>query len=151
MRSIFLLGVLTAAMLPFGLQNTTGRRFSAATLKGTCIWQEVKYPTTSGEEQGLGPATILASVHFDGSGGMTMDYDANVNGTYSSTNGASGSYSIDSTGHGRFTFTSPATSIVRTYDFRISSNGRALYTIAEADGGLSVTQRVSAGSCRFQE
>jgi hypothetical protein len=80
-----------------------------------------------------------------------MDYDANVNGTYSSTNGASGTYSVDSAGHGRFTFTSPATSIVRTYDFRISPSGRTLYTIAEADGGLSVTQRVSAGSCRFQE
>ncbi|HVC00294.1 MAG TPA: hypothetical protein VNJ12_13325 [Candidatus Dormibacteraeota bacterium] len=151
MRGIFLLGALAAALVPMGLQNAPGRRFSVASLKGTCIWQEVKLPTTSGDAQNLGPATILASIRFDGYGAMTMDYDVNLNGTYTSTNGVAGSYSVDSTGHGTFAFTSPASGIVRTYDFRVSPNGQTIYTIAQSDGGLSVTQRVSTGSCRFQD
>lgn len=96
MKPTFLLGVLTAGLLPIGLQNIPG------------------------------------------------------NGTHSSTNGVSDSYSVDSHGHGTFTFTSPASGIVRTYDFRISPDGHTVYTIAQSDGGLSVTQRVSAGSRSFQ-
>jgi hypothetical protein len=82
---------------------------------------------------------------------MTMDYDVNINGSYSSTNGVQGSYSVDSTGHGNFMFTSPASSYLRTYDFRVSADGHTIYTIAQSDGTGNVTQRVSAGSCTFQE
>jgi hypothetical protein len=151
-KMIFLsLAVLCAALLPLGCSNTNAQAFSVASLKGTCVWQEVKYPTTSGDQSAVGPTTILASVTFNGNGAMTLDYDANVNGTYTSTNGVQGTYSVDATGHGSFGFMSPATGIVRTYDFRVSSTGHTIYTIAQADGGLSVTQRVSAGSCRFQD
>jgi hypothetical protein len=153
-RIIYLsLGVLAAALLPFGLSNTKARTPAFPNLRGTCTWQEFKYPTTS--DEGLGPASILASIHFDGSGALTMDYDTNVNGTYSSTNGVAGSYSVDSTGHGSFSFTSPATSYFRIYDFRVSPNGNTIYTMAKQDGtsanNLGPTQRVSAGSCIFQE
>lgn len=151
MRAKFLLGALTAALIPVGLQNIPGRRFSVASLRGTCIWQEVKFPTTSSEQQGLGPAAILASLTFDGSGQLTMDYDANVDGTFSSTIGVPGSYSVDSTGHGSFGFTSPATGVLRTYDFRISQDAHTIYTIAKTDGGLGGSQRVSAGTCEFQQ
>jgi hypothetical protein len=86
---------------------------------------------------------------------MTMDYDANVNGIYNSTNGVSGSYSVDSTGHGSFVFLSPATSYFRSYDFRVSPNGNMIYTMAKQDGtsigDLGASQRVSTGSCTFQE
>lgn len=151
-RVIYLsLVVLSVVLVPLGLNNTNAKALSVTNLRGTCIWQEVKYPTTSGEQQGVGPATIVASINFDGTGGITMDYDVNINGTYSSTNGVPGSYSVDSTGHGSFTFTSPASSIIRTYDFRVSPNGHTIYTIAQADGGFSVTQRVSAGTCSFQD
>ena len=155
-RIIYLsLGVLIAALLPFGLSNTNARTPSIPNLRGTCIWQEFKYSTTSGDQQGAGPATILASVHFDGSGALTMDYDANINGTYSSTNGVQGSYSVDPTGHGSFSFTSPASGYVRTYDFRVSPNGNTIYTMAQYDGtstnNSTPTQRVSTGSCTFQE
>jgi hypothetical protein len=153
MRMKYFLGVLvlTEALLLLGLGNTNARTFSVASVKGTCIWQEVKYPTTSGDQQGVGPASILASINFDGSGAMTLDYDVNINGTYSSMNGVPGFYSVDSTGHGSFTFTSPASGFVRTYDFRLSSTGHTIYTIAQSDGVGSVAQRVSAGSCSFQE
>lgn len=155
-RIIYLsLAVLSAVPLPLGLSNTKARTPSLPNLRGTCIWQEFKYPTTSSDQQSLGPASVLASIRFDGSGALTMDYDANVNGSYSSTNGVSGSYSVDSTGHGSFSFLSPATSYFRTYDFRVSPNGNTLYTMAKQDGtsidDLGPTQRVSMGSCTFQE
>jgi len=145
------LGVLSAALLPFGLSTTNARTPSVASLRGTCIWQEVKFPTTSGDQQAVGPATILAAMHFDGSGTMTMDYDVNINGAYSSTDAVPGSYSVDSTGHGSFAFTSPASGYIRTYDFRISPSGHTIYSIAQSDGVGTVSQRVSAGSCVFQE
>jgi hypothetical protein len=153
MRMKFFLGVLvlTVALLLLGLGNTNARTPSVPNLRGTCIWQEVKFPTTSGEQQGVGPATILASIHFNGSGAITMDYDTNINGTYSSTNGVSGSYSVDLTGHGSFSFTSPASGFVRTYDFRVSPNGNTIYTMAQSDGLGSVAQRISTGSCTFEE
>lgn len=131
-RIIYLsLAVLSAVLLPLGLRNTKARTHSLPNLRGTCIWQEFKYPTTSGDQQGVGPATVLASIHFDGSGALTMDYDANINGTWSSTNGVQGSYSVDSTGHGSFSFLSPASGYVRTYDFRVSPNGNTIYTMAK--------------------
>lgn len=151
MRVTFLLGALTAALLPIGMQNISGRRFSEAGLKGTCIWQEIKFPTTSSSAQGLGPATILASLHFNGSGILTMDYDVNIDGTYTSTNNVQGTYSLDLTGHGTFAFTSPASGVIRTYDFRVSKDGGTIYTIAKADAGLDVSQRVSIGTCKFQD
>ena len=155
-RIIYLsLGVLTAALLPFGMSNTKARTPSLPNLRGTCIWQEFKYPTTSSEQQSLGPASVLASVHFNGSGALTMDYDANINGTWSLTNGVQGSYSVDSSGHGSFSFMSPASGYVRTYDFRVNPNGNTIYTMAKQDGtsadNLGPTQRVSTGSCTFQE
>ena len=155
-RIIYLsLAALAAASLPLGLNNTRARASSVPSLKGTCIWQEFKYPTTISDQQGLGPASILASVHFNGGGAMTMDYDTNVNGSYTSTNGVQGSYTVDTTGHGSFSFLSPATGFVRTYDFRVSLNGNTMYTMAEQDGtsadNLGPTQRVSMGSCTFQE
>lgn len=78
-----------------------------------------------------------------------MDYDANINGYYSSTNGVPGSYSVDSTGHGNFTFTSPASGYVRTYDFRVSPNGNTIYTMAQTDGVAIPAERISTGSCTF--
>ncbi len=154
-RIIYLsLAALTAASLPLGLSNTRARASSVPSLKGTCIWQEFKYPTTIATAA-AGPATILASVHFNGGGAMTMDYDTNINGSYTSTNGVQGSYSVDSTGHGSFSFLSPASGYVRTYDFRVSPNGNTMYTMAKHDGtsadNLGPTQRVSTGSCTFQE
>ena len=143
------LGVLYAVITALQQSNTSARTFSTASLKGTCIWQEVKYPSTGGSQQNVGPATVMASIDFDGRGAMTLDYDANINGTYSSTNGVPGVYYVDSTGHGSFTFTSPASTFVRTYDFRISTNGRTIYTMTQADGTGTVSQRVSAGSCAF--
>lgn len=143
------LGALFALLAPLQLPTTHARTFSAASLRGACIWQEVKYPTTVGDQDAAGPATILASVNFDGNGAFTMDYDANINGTYSSTNSVSGVYSVDPTGHGSFMFTSPASGYVRTYDFRLSPNGRTIYSIAQSDGVSSVAERVSAGTCTF--
>jgi hypothetical protein len=151
MTKIILLGVLTAALLPQGLRDTTGRRFSTASLRGTCIWQVVSYSTTSGSEDGVGPSTILASVSFDGHGAMTLDYDVNVDGSYSSTDAVPGFYSVDPTGHGSFTFTSPASGSVLTHDFRVSSTGQTIYTIVQSYGGQAVTPRISAGTCNFQE
>ena len=149
-RAIYLsLAVLSVVLLPLGLRNTNARTPSGPNLRGTCIWQEVKFPTS--DQLGMGPTTILASVHFGERGAMTMDYDVNINGTYSSTNGVQGFYTIDSTGHGSFSFTSPASLYVRTYDFRVSADGHTMYTIAESDGTGNVSQRVSAGSCIFQE
>jgi len=149
-RIIYLsLALLSAVLVPLGLRNTNARTPSVPHLRGTCIWQEVKIPTS--DQLGVGPATILASIHFGESGAMTMDYDVNLNGSYSSTNGVQGSYSVDSTGHGNFSFTSPASGYMRTYDFRVSADGHTLYTIAQSDGTGSFTQRVSAGSCTFQE
>ena len=146
----FSLGVLSVFLVPFALKNTDAKTPSAVNVKGTCIWQEVKYPTTSGEAADVGPATIVASLNFDGNGGIMMDYDVNIDGTYTSTNGVPGSYSVDPTGHGTFTFMSPASNIIRTYDFRVSPNGHSIYTIAQSDGGFAVTQRVSFGTCSFQ-
>ena len=149
-RKIFL-GVLTAALLPLGLGNTNARTFSAANLRGTCIWQSVAYPTSSGDQVAAGPTTILASVNFDGNGAMTLDYDVNINGSYFSTDAVPGLYSVDPTGHGNFTFTSPDSGTVLTYDIRVSSTGHTLYTIVQSYGGQTVTPRVSAGTCSFQE
>lgn len=151
MKKIILLGVLTAALPALGLGNTNARTFSVASVKGTCIWQSVAYPTSSGDQEAAGPTTILASVNFDGNGGLTLDFDVNVNGTYSSTDAVSGFYSVDSKGHGSFTFTSPASGSVLTYDFRVSSTGHTIYTIVQSYGGRVVTPRVSAGTCSFQE
>ena len=50
MRRKFFLGMLTAALLPLGLGNANARTFSDASLRGTCIWQSVAYPTTSGDQ-----------------------------------------------------------------------------------------------------
>ncbi len=51
-RIIYLsLGVLTAALLPLGLRITRARASSVPNLKGTCIWQEFKYPTTISDQQ----------------------------------------------------------------------------------------------------
>jgi hypothetical protein len=153
MRAIIYLGLgaLGAILVPFGLSTTNARTPSVASLKGTWIWQEIKYPTTSGDQVGAGPAAILASVHFDGTGEMIMDYDVNINGTYSSTNAVPGSYSVDLNGHGSFSFTSPASGYLRTYDFRVSPSGDTLYTIAQSDGTGSVTQRLSVGACTFRD
>jgi hypothetical protein len=143
------LAVLGVVLMPLGFSYTNATTPSVPNLRGTCLWQEVKFPTS--DQLGVGPATILASIHFGENGAMTMDYDVNINGTYSSTNGVQGFYTIDSTGHGSFTFTSPASLYVRTYDFRVSADGHTMYTIAQSDGTGPVTQRVSAGSCIFQE
>ena len=151
MRRIIFLGVLTAALLPLGLGTTNARTFSAANLRGTCIWQSVAYPTSSGDQVAAGPTTILASVNFDGNGAMTLDYDVNINGAYSSSGAVQGFYSVDPTGHGSFTFTSPDSGTVLTYDFRVSSTGHTIYTIVQSYGGQIVTPRVSAGTCSFQE
>jgi len=151
MRKIiyFCLAVLSMVLLPLGFSNSNARTPSVPTLRGTCLWQEVKFPTST--QLAGGPATILALIHFGDGGAMTMDYDVNIDGTYSSTNGVQGFYDIDSGGHGFFTFTSPASLYVRTYDFRVSADGRTMYTIAQSDGTGPTTQRVSAGSCIFQE
>jgi hypothetical protein len=140
---------IRAVLVPLRLSNTSARTPSVPNLRGTCIWQEIKIPTS--DQLGVGPATILASIHFGEGGAMTMDYEVNINGTYSSTNGVEGSYSVDSTGHGSFMFTSPASGYIRTYDFRVSTDGHTIYTIAQSDRTGSVTQRVSAGTCTFQE
>jgi|GEM_PF-6934304 len=160
------LALVSGFAVLFGLANTNARTRSVATgtpqregsahdqglnLKGTCIWQELKIATTTGEQQGAGPATILASLNFDGSGRMTMDYDTNINGSYSSTNNVPGSYTLDPTGHGSFSFTSPASGYVRTYDFRMSPNGHTIYTMAQSDGVGTIAQRVSIGSCSLQQ
>jgi hypothetical protein len=149
MTRMALHGVLIAMLLPLGLVGKNAKPFSPATLKGTCIWQSVAYSTTSGDQQAIGPATILASVDFDGNGAVTIDYDVNRNGTYSSTGAIPGSYSVDSTGHGSFTFTSPSSGYELTYDFRVSPSGQVLYTIVQSYGGLIETPRVAAGSCTF--
>ena len=151
MKRIIFLGVLAAALLPLGQGTTNARTFSAANIRGTCIWQSVAYPTTSGGQQAAGPTTILASVNFDGNGAMTLDYDVNINGSYFSSKAVPGFYSVDPTGHGSFTFTSPDSGIVLTYDFRVSSTGHTIYTIVQTYGGQSLTSRVSAGTCSFQE
>ncbi len=160
MKRTVLLAMLPAAALFLGIANPDTLMAAAAgapgedsgqrqNLRGTCIWQELKVATTSGDQQGAGPAAVLASINFDGRGGISMDYDANVDGAYGSTNGVPGTYTVDATGHGSFTFTSPASGYVRTYDFRVSSNGRTLYTMSLSDGTGSVAQRVSVGTCTF--
>jgi hypothetical protein len=151
MRRKFILGMLTAALLPLGLGNANARTFSDASLKGTCIWQSVAFPTSSGDQVAAGPTSILASVTFDGHGALTLDFDVNINGSYTSTDAVSGFYSVDSKGHGSFTFTSPPSGNTLTYDFRISSTGHTIYTMVQSYGGKTLTPRISYGSCSFQE
>jgi hypothetical protein len=151
MRRMLLLGVLAATLLMLGLRNTTPRKFSTASLKGACIWQANAYPTTSGDQESAGPVNILASMTFDGNGHLMLDYDVNINGVYSSHNGASGVYDVDPTGHGSFNYTSPASGTRLTYDFRLSSTGRTMYTIIKSYNDRDVSPRVDAGTCRFQE
>jgi hypothetical protein len=91
----------------------------------------------------------MASIYFNGNGALTMDYDANINGIYSSTYGVRGTYFVDSSGHGSFSFLSPASGNVRTYDIRVSPNGKTIYTMAQTDGVTIPAQRISTGSCTF--
>lgn len=154
-RIIYLsLTVLSVVLVPFGLSNTKATSPSVPNLTGTCIWQEFKFPTTSGEGSkppgtSVGPATVMASIYFNGNGTLTMDYDANINGIYSSTNGVRGTYFVDSTGHGSFSFLSPASGYLRTYDIRVSPNGKTIYTMAQTDGVTIPAQRISTGTCTF--
>ena len=160
MKRSLLLAMSSAVALLLGIANPAALMAAAAgnpgeesgqrqNLRGICIWQELKVATTGGDQQSAGPATVLASINFDGRGGISMDYDANVDGAYSSTNGVPGTYTVDAAGHGSFTFASPASGYVRTYDFRVSPNGRTLYTMSLSDGTGSLAQRVSVGTCTF--
>lgn len=151
MTRIFFLGVLAVALLPLGLRETTNRRFSVASLKGTCIWQANAYPTTSGEEESAGPVNILASITFDGNGQLKLSYDVNINGAYTSHDGVPGVYSVDPTGHGSFSYTSPASGTRLTYDFRVSSTGHVIHTIIQSYNDRPLSPRVDAGTCNFQE
>jgi hypothetical protein len=151
MRRMLLLGLPAATLLLVGLNNAGTRNFSAASLKGTCIWQANAYPTTSGDLESAGPVNILASINFDGNGQLKLDYDVNINGVYSSHNGVPGVYDVDPTGHGSFSYTSPASGTSLTYDFRLSSTGRTMYTIIKSYNERDASPRVDAGMCRFQE
>lgn len=153
MKAILLIGVLTAALFPVGLQyqdHPKGKPFSDSSLRGSCVWENIAYATTGSD---AGPTTILGKLNFDGNGHMDVAYDANVNGTMESDDVA-GEYSIGANGHGEFTFTTSGEAgpvYTLTYDIWLSPKGHVLYTMVKTYSGLTVTPRVSVGSCNFQE
>lgn len=151
MKSIFILGLLATGLVTLGLHGAGERRFSVASIRGTCIWQSAAYPTTSGSEEFAGPSAKLSAITFDGNGKFTMDYDLNLDGKFSSSNGVPGVYSVDSNGHGHFTYTSPASNKTLTFDFRMSRNGQVMHTMTESYSARTETPRVDSGTCSFED
>lgn len=151
MKRILRRGALVAALLIAVPGAGAASSYSVASLNGTCVWQGIYYPTTGGDQVQAGPATILAPLTFDGAGHLTVNYDSNVNGTFTSASVVSGTYTVDATGHGSFTYLSPATGTQVVYDFRISPHGHLIRTILQSNVSGPVSTRVSDGICSFNE
>ena len=148
MRRIFLIALAIATVGSAAIAAESPLR----QLKGSCVWQSVSYDTTSGATTNSGPSTQLASLTFDGHGGMEIGtYDVNINGTFSSSSSIQGSYTVDSSGHGSFTFTSPASGRTLVYDFFLTRKSKSLKTMLQSDNNPPPLPRVSGGECRFDE
>ncbi len=121
-------------------------------LRGTCVWQSVSYPTTSGAAANAGPVTNMAQLTFDGQGNLAIaNYDVNINGTFFSNASVQGSYQIDSSNHGSFTFTSPVSGRVFVFDFFLTPKRKALKIMLQSDNNPPPLPRVASGECRFDE
>jgi hypothetical protein len=121
-------------------------------LRGSCVWQSVSYETTSGASSSAGPVTVLAQFTFDGKGKLLINnYDVNTNGTFASSGAFEGTYQIDSSGHGSFTYTSPISARTITFDFFQTPNRKAIRTMLQSDNNPPPVPRVSSGECRFSE
>ena len=121
-------------------------------LKGKCVWQSVSYETTSGAASSAGPVTTLAQFMFDGKGNLTIgEYDVNTNGTFASASGVKGTYQIDSSGHGNFSFTSPVSGRSLVFDFLLTPKHHALKIMLQSDNNPPPLPRVASGECRFDE
>ena len=121
-------------------------------LKGKCVWQSVSYETTSGASSSAGPVTSLAQFTFDGKGNLTIgEYDVSTNGTFASASGVKGTYQVDSTGHGTFSFTSPISGRSLVFDFLLTPKHKALKTMLQSDNNPPPLPRVASGECRFDQ
>lgn len=148
MKRVLLIALALMTVVPAAIAAESPLR----QLKGTCIWQSVSYETTSGATTNSGPSTQLASLTFDGHGGMEIGtYDVNINGTFSSSSSIQGSYTVDSNGHGSFTFTSPASGRTLVYDFFLTRKRDALKTMLQSDNNPPPLPRISSGECHFDE
>lgn len=125
--------------------------FSAASLDGSCIWQILAVPTTSGGQAQAGPVTTLSWATFDGAGHVALDYDLNLNGTFSSSITVNGTYTVEANGHGSILYTNPVSGNVVDSDFFITPLGQAILTQTRAFNANAVTPRVSNGTCVFSE
>jgi hypothetical protein len=148
-RRIILPGALLVLLLTSS--GASSAAYSVASLNGTCLWDSLFYPTSSGIQNNAGPAAVLAPLSFDGAGHLSFTYDINLNGTFSSTANVRGTYTVDATGRGTLSYNSPATGKDLVFDFRISPHGHVIRTIFETYGGQPATPRVGTGVCTFAE
>lgn len=125
--------------------------FSNASLNGSCIWQILAVPTTSGDQTNAGPVTTLSWATFDGAGNVTIDYDVNIDGAFSSSPPVRGTYNVDPSGHGTLIYLSPVTGNAVESDFFITPLGQAILTQTRGYGAQQITPRVSNGSCVFSD
>jgi hypothetical protein len=149
MKRVLLIALIITAV---GYTPATAAETHQRTLRGTCVWQSVSYETTSGASSSAGPVTVLAQFTFDGHGGLLINnYDVNQNGTFSSSGAFSGTYQIDPSGHGTFTYTSPISGRTLLFDFFETPAGKAIRTMLQSDNNSPPLPRVSSGECRFDE
>ena len=130
-----------------------GDLFTNKILRGTCIWQSTGFVTTSGAAHGAGPATGVHRLTFDGRGHLKVDSDTNIDGTFDRETGLTGTYQLDpdGSGHGTFSYFSPAVGTSIIVDFYLTPRGTAIRTIFQSYADERVSQRVVAGACRFDE
>jgi|GEM_PF-1576799 hypothetical protein len=119
-----------------------------ALLQGTCIWQSLSLATA---QSSAGPATVLSPLSFDGAGHVRFDYYANINGTFSTSPSVTGTYQMNTSGHGSMSYVSPASGALLTFDLYLMPGGKGFHTILSNYQNQSVSPRVSKGTCQFDE
>jgi len=143
--------VIAGAILWLG-KGGAASTFSLASLNGTCVWQVLAITTTSGVQANTGPATTLSEATFDGAGHVTIEYDVNLDGTFTATPAPiSGTYTVEANGHGTLLYINPSTGNTVDSDFFITPLGKAILTQTQGFNAQAVTPRVSNGTCIFSE
>ena len=140
---------LALILLAVGGARSSG--FSSASLNGSCIWQILAVPTTSGDQINAGPVTTLSWATFDGRGNVSIDYDVNIDGAFNSSSAVQGTYSGDASGHGTIIYVSPVSGNTVESDFFITPLGQAILTQTRGYGNQQITPRVSNGACVFSD